>query len=281
MEYIKDIIKDNLLILAFLFVAFYIIEYIENKANKKTMNLIKKSKNYGPLVGGILGATPQCGLGVMATNLYITRIITIGTLISIYLSTSDEMLLILISSKVELSKILIIIFIKILVGIICGFIIDLIYSKSRKKEKIDIDAICKEEHCHCEENILKSAAIHTLKTFAFIIIVTIILDLIINQIGEDAISKFLVGSKIASPFLASLVGMIPNCAASVVITELYVSNMITFGTMIAGLLTGSGVALLLLFKSNKSIKDSIRITLILYGIGVFVGILFNLINFAI
>lgn len=279
MEYIKDLIKDNLLLLIFLFIAFYIIEYIENKANKKTINIIKKSKNYGPLLGGILGATPQCGLGVMATNLYITKLISIGTLISIYLSTSDEMLLILIGSKVELSKILIIIFIKILVGIIFGFIIDFIYMKSRGKEKIEIDAICKEEHCHCEDNILKSATIHTLKTFAFILIITILLDLVIGYIGEDTISNFLINNKIVSPFLASLVGLIPNCAASVVITELYISNLITFGTMIAGLLTGSGVALLVLFKSNKSIKDSLTITVIIYSIGVFIGILFNLINF--
>lgn len=281
MDIILDALLDSIKLLPFLFVTFYLIEYIENKASKKMISLIKNSKNYGPLLGGILGATPQCGLGVMATNLYVTNIISIGTLIAIYLSTSDEMIPILISEGIAVSKLLIILFIKILVGIVFGFLIDVIFLKSRRKYKIDIDAICKEEHCHCEENILKSTIIHTIKTFAFILIVTMFLNIVISFIGEDNLYNFVSSNAILAPFLSSLIGLIPNCAGSVVITELYVNNMISFGTMIGGLLTGSGVALLILFKSNKNIKDSIMIAGIVYVIGVSIGLLFNLINFTI
>ncbi len=276
-----DTLFESLNLLPFLLITFLIIEFIEHKASKKSIKMLTKTKKYGPIIGGILGATPQCGLGVMATNLYATNIITIGTLIAIYLSTSDEMLPVLISEGMQFSKILIILLIKIVIGIVCGFIIDFIFRKKNKHTKIDVQELCENEHCHCENSIIKSSLIHTLKTFSFIFLVSFVLHIFIHEIGEDKISNLLLNGNIFTPFLSSIIGLIPNCAGSVVITELYVNNVISFGSMLAGLLTGSGISILILFKVNSDLKDNMMILGTVYIIGVIFGILFNLVGITI
>ena len=276
-----DTLFESLNLLPFLLITFLIIEFIEHKASKKSIKMLTKTKKYGPIIGGILGATPQCGLGVMATNLYATNIITIGTLIAIYLSTSDEMLPVLISEGMPFSKILIILLIKIVIGIACGFIIDFIFRKKNKHTKIDVQELCENEHCHCENSIIKSSLIHTLKTFSFIFLVSFVLHIFIHEIGEDKISNLLLNGNIFTPFLSSIIGLIPNCAGSVVITELYVNNVISFGSMLAGLLTGSGISILILFKVNSDLKENMMILGTIYIIGVIFGILFNLVGITI
>lgn len=276
-----DTLFESLNLLPFLLITFLIIEFIEHKASKKSIRMLTKTKKYGPIIGGILGATPQCGLGVMATNLYATNIITIGTLIAIYLSTSDEMLPVLISEGMPFSKILIILLIKVIIGIVCGFIIDFIFRKKNKHTKIDVQELCENEHCHCENSIIKSSLIHTLKTFSFIFLVSFVLHIFIHEIGEDKISNLLLNGNIFTPFLSSIIGLIPNCAGSVVITELYVNNVISFGSMLAGLLTGSGISILVLFKANSDLKDNMLILGTVYIIGVIFGILFNLVGITI
>ena len=276
-----DTLFESLNLLPFLLITFLIIEFIEHKASKKSIKMLTKTKKYGPIIGGILGATPQCGLGVMATNLYATNIITIGTLIAIYLSTSDEMLPVLISEGMPFSKILIILLIKVIIGIVCGFVIDFIFRKKNKHTKIDVQELCENEHCHCENSIIKSSLIHTLKTFSFIFLVSFVLHIFIHEIGEDKISNLLLNGNIFTPFLSSIIGLIPNCAGSVVITELYVNNVISFGSMLAGLLTGSGISILILFKVNNDLKDNMMILGTVYIIGVIFGILFNLVGITI
>ncbi len=276
-----DTLFESLNLLPFLLITFLIIEFIEHKASKKSIKMLTKTKKYGPIIGGILGATPQCGLGVMATNLYATNIITIGTLIAIYLSTSDEMLPVLISEGMPFSKILIILLIKVIIGIVCGFIIDFIFRKKNKHTKIDVQELCENEHCHCENSIIKSSLIHTLKTFSFIFLVSFVLHIFIHEIGEDKISNLLLNGNIFTPFLSSIIGLIPNCAGSVVITELYVNNVISFGSMLAGLLTGSGISILILFKVNSDLKENMMILGTIYIIGVIFGILFNLVGITI
>ena len=276
-----DTLFESLNLLPCLLITFLIIEFIEHKASKKSIKMLTKTKKYGPIIGGILGATPQCGLGVMATNLYATNIITIGTLIAIYLSTSDEMLPVLISEGMPFSKILIILLIKVIIGIVCGFIIDFIFRKKNKHTKIDVQELCENEHCHCENSIIKSSLIHTLKTFSFIFLVSFVLHIFIHEIGEDKISNLLLNGNIFTPFLSSIIGLIPNCAGSVVITELYVNNVISFGSMLAGLLTGSGISILILFKVNNDLKDNMMILGTVYIIGVIFGILFNLVGITI
>ena len=277
-DIILDTLVDSLKLLPFLFIAFLIIELIEHKLNKQTKKLVSKSGKVGPLIGSLLGLFPQCGFSVMATNLYVTRIITLGTLISIYLATSDEMLPIMLSQKIAFIEIIKLLGIKFICGIIWGFIIDLLLNKKSKKENINYE-ICNEDHCNChEEGVIKSTLIHTFKTLLFIMLVSFLLNMLLHFIGEDSLSKLFLKNSIFGPFISSLIGLIPNCGSSIVITELYLNGAISLGSAMAGLLTGSGVALLVLFKENKDIKENITILSLLYGLGVISGIIIELIT---
>lgn len=276
-EVILDTIVDSLKLIPFLLVAFLIIELLEHKLNNKTKHIITKSKKVGPIIGSLLGVIPQCGFSVMATNLYITRIITLGTLISIYLSTSDEMLIIMISEKVEISLILKILLIKIFFGIIYGLIIDKIINKNKKDKETNYE-LCDEEHCDCNHSILLSAIKHTLHITLFIFIITLIINTIFTLLGDNYLSKILLNNSILSPFITSLIGLIPNCAASVILTELYLNSTISLGALIGGLLTSSGSSLLVLIKNNKNKKENLSIILLLYALGVLSGIIIELIS---
>lgn len=281
-DIIKDTLLDALKILPFLFIAFLIIEIIEHKFSKKAKKIVSKSGKFGPLLGGALGIIPQCGFSVLGTNLYVTRIISLGTLISIYLSTSDEMLPILLSEKVSVNIIFQLLFTKFLIGMIAGFVIDFIINKTKqskkKKEKADY-SICEEEHCHCEkDNLFLSAFKHTFKTLLFITILSFCLNIIMEYLGNDFISKVFMKDSFFSPFLSSLVGLIPNCGASVILTELYIKGVISFSSVIAGLLTGSGVALIVLFKTNKNLKENFIILSLIYFIGAFSGVILEVIE---
>lgn len=268
-------LEHGITILPFLYLAFLIIEYIEHKLKEKNLNAIKKAGAAGPLVGGLLGLLPQCGFGVVVTNLYVARIVSLGTLISIYLSTSDEMLAILLSQNMPFSEIFKILGTKFIIGMTCGFIIDIIF-RNKNKTTIDCD-ICEEEHCHCsKKNLFLSSLIHTLKTLIFILLVSFILNIIIEFYGNSVIDKIFMKNNIFSPLVSSLVGLIPNCASSVVLTELYLKGVLSFGTLIAGVLTGSGVAILVLFKTNKNMKENIFILSLLYLIGSISGIIINI-----
>ena len=276
-EVILDTIVDSLKLIPFLLVAFLIIELLEHKLNNKIKNIITKSKKIGPIIGSLLGVIPQCGFSVMATNLYITRIITLGTLISIYLSTSDEMLIIMISEKVEISLILKILLIKIFFGIVYGLIIDKIINKKKKDKETNYE-LCDEEHCDCNHSMLLSAIKHTLHITLFIFIITLIINTIFTLLGDNYLSKILLNNSILSPFITSLIGLIPNCAASVILTELYLNSTISLGALIGGLLTSSGSSLLVLIKNNKNQKENLSIILLLYALGVLSGIIIELIS---
>lgn len=272
-EIILDTILDCLKILPFLFIAFLIIEFFEHKLSHKTEDTIKKAGKIGPLFGSLLGALPQCGFSVLATNLYITRIISLGTLIAIYLSTSDEMLPILIAEKAPIDSILFLVVLKILIGMICGFIIDLIIRKEEPKEHFEI---CEHDHCDCEHGIVMSAIKHTLKILIFIFIITFILNAAFHYIGEDNIKHIFDKTNFFTPFIAALIGLIPNCGSSIILTELYITNILPLSSALAGLLANSGVALLVLFKSNKNIKENLKIVGILYSISAITGLLLKI-----
>ncbi len=268
-DVIIDTISDSFKLLPFLFVAFLIIEFTEHKLSNKSKDTIQKAGKFGPVIGSLLGILPQCGFSVLATNLYVTRIISFGTLIAVYLSTSDEMLPIMLAEHASLSLILQILFIKLIVGIIFGFIIDLFFTKNDKKINYHI---CESEHCNCEHGLIKSSLIHTLKTFIFIFIITFALNTAFYFLGEEFLKNVLAQNNWFTPFITSLVGLIPNCAASVIITELYLNGIITLAPVVSGLLTGSGVALLILFKANKDVKENLKIVILLYTIGVLTGL---------
>lgn len=269
---------DSLKILPFLFITFIIIELLEHKYNGKVMNSIKESGKFGPIIGSFLGIIPQCGFSVVATNLYITRVISIGTLFSIYLSTSDEMLPILIGKDIDLSIIFMILGIKFVTGIIFGIMIDYFFVNNKNITHFNYN-VCEEDGCDCEHGILKSSLKHTLKIFIFLLITSFIVNLLFEYTNDNFISKIFMKNSIFGTFIGSLIGLIPNCGASVVLTELFIKGAISIGSLISGLLTGSGVAILILFKSNKNLKENIYILIMLYLIGVFVGMLVEFVNY--
>lgn len=278
-EIIIDTIKDNLKLLPFLFLTFLLLEYLEHKMSDKNKKKLEKSGRFGPFIGGLIGAFPQCGFGVAATNLYVARIITIGTLISVYLSTSDEMLPILLSEGTNIGIIVKLITLKVVIGIIWGIIIDFIFRS--KIEKNNIHDICEEDHCDCEHGIFKSSIKHTLNIALFIFIISFILNIIMEYYGMEKLEHIFLNNNILGSFVSSLIGLIPNCGASVVITELYLNNLLSLGSAMAGLLTGSGVALLVLFKTNHNLKDNIKIVSLVYILGVISGIIIDLIGLTI
>jgi len=275
LDCLLDALLDTLKLLPYLLVTFIVLELIEHKLSKKSEKILSKNKKYGPVIGGLLGGLPQCGFSAMAANLFSSHIITTGTLVAIFLSTSDEMLPIMLSEQVDIMLILKIIGFKVLVGIIIGFIVDLVFKK--KAQNNSISKICEHDHCHCEKDgVIISSIKHTLKTGLFILIANILIGLVIFFVGEDSIKEVLLNKNIFGYFVASLIGLIPNCAPSVIMTELYLSNMITIGTLLSGLLTGSGLGILLLFKSNKDLKENLKVLSIIYLVGVIIGFIVDI-----
>ena len=280
LEVLQDTAIDTIKLLPFLFITYLIMEYIEHKTSNKVKDVIKKSGKFGPLLGAIVGVFPQCGFSVSATNLYAGRLITLGTLISVYLATSDEMLPILLTEAVPAGTIFTILGIKLVLGIVAGFIIDFVIRMFRK-EKVEeqeekIEEICEHEHCHCEEGIVTSAIKHTLNITILIFFITLVLNGIIAYIGEDTIAHFISKNVILGPIVAGLIGLIPNCASSVILTELFISNVISMPVLISGVAVNAGVGLLVLFKTNKNAKENLKIVGLLYIIGVLAGIILEL-----
>lgn len=277
LEILEHTMLDTIKLIPFLFITYIIMELIEHHAGEKTEKVIKKSGKFGPVLGAFLGVIPQCGFSAVAANFYAARIITRGTLIAIFLSTSDEMLPILISEGAEIGLIIQILAIKLVIGIGIGIVIDLLSRKFKVEEKYEeIHEICEHEHCHCEEEgIVKSSIKHTIQIFAYIFIITLILNIVIHGIGHDNISGLMVNTPFIGPIISSIIGIIPNCASSVILTQLFLENIITMGSMIAGLLINSGVGLLVLFRVNKNHKENLSILGILYLVSVIAGILLD------
>ena len=279
LEILEETTLDTIKLLPFLFITYLIMEYIEHRTSDKVKKTIEKSGKFGPLLGGILGIFPQCGFSAAATNLYAARVITLGTLIAVYLTTSDEMLPILLTEAVSISTILMILGIKLIIGIVAGFAIDIISRMIKKgiTEEQEIEKFCEHEHCHCEDGILFSAIKHTLNIIIFIFIITLVINGVISLIGEETIAHFISQNAILGPVIAGLIGLIPNCASSVILTELFVENVISMPVLISGVAVNAGVGLLVLFKTNKNVKENLKIIGLLYAIGVFSGIILELI----
>lgn len=274
LDCLLDAFMDCIKLVPFLFATYLVMEYIEHHMGEKAKRKIQKAGKAGPLVGSLLGVVPQCGFSTVASNLYAGRIITIGTLFAVYLSTSDEMLPIFISESVPFLAMFRILTVKCIVGIVAGFFIDFCVRKVKgeSQEKMMDGSICEHEHCHCEKGIFRSAFVHTFQILFFILLVSIVLNIVIFFVGEDTLKGIVLNRPVVGSFLAGLVGLIPNCAASVVITELYLEHIISVGAMFSGLLVSAGVGLLVLFRVNTHLKENIKITVALYLIGVFAGI---------
>lgn len=287
LEIVFDTLIDGLKLLPFLFISYLIIEFIEHKASDKINKSLANSGKFGSVIGAILGCFPQCGFSGAASSLYSGRIITLGTLIAVFISTSDEAIPILISNPDNFFVILKILIIKILIAILFGSIIDFIINKRLDKNKVEenrhehLKDMCSHSHCNCEnenEGILKPALKHTLNIFGFILAISFVLNIVIWLIGEENLSYLLMHGSIFQPFIAGLIGLIPNCASSILLTELYISGNISFASIIAGLCSGAGIGLIVLFKTNTNIKENLKIVGLLYAIGVISGITIEIIS---
>lgn len=278
-----EALSDGAKLLPFLLITYLAMEYLEHKTSQKTELLLQKSGRWGFAFGGVFGAVPQCGFSAAASNLYAGRIITLGTLLAVFLSTSDEMLPILISEHAALPLIIKILLLKAAIGMAAGALADLWVRRrtGNQKEELRIEQICGHQHCRCGEgNIFRSAFLHTVQIFAFILLVSFLLNLLIEWIGEAAIAAFLSSKPVLGPALAGIVGLIPNCASSVVLTKLYLEGVLGAGAMLSGLLSGTGVGLLVLFRVNDDLKENVKIALLLYAIGALTGIIMELLGIA-
>ncbi len=270
-------LEETAKLIPFLLLTYLLLELIEHKAADKTAKLTAKAGVFGPAIGGILGAVPQCGFSASASNLYTGGVISVGTLISIFLSTSDEMLPVMLSEKASLSRILMILAVKVASGILIGFLVDGILRLMKRSPSKETNAdICTNENCGCEHGILRSAVIHTLQIAGFIFLFSLAVGALVEVIGEENLAAMASKAGIFSTLICALVGLIPNCASSVILTELFLDGVISTGAVLAGLLAGSGVGLLILFRVNKNLKENLVITAIIYGSGVVIGILFDL-----
>ena len=270
---------DTLKLVLFLFLTYLLMEFIEHKASEKVKGAMGRAGSVGPLLGGIFGAVPQCGFSAAAANLYTGRVITLGTLIAVFLSTSDEMLPILLAGNMKIGKVLLIIIYKCAVGTAMGFVIDIAMKlMHRDKEEINIDEICDNDDCHCENGIVRSAIHHTLSVSFFVFVVTVCVNALVFFVGDEALAGTLFTLPVISHLLSAIVGLIPNCASSVALTRLAMSGVISAGAMMSGLFAGAGVGLVILFKMNRRQKENAIIVGILVVIGVIFGLLADLIG---
>jgi len=266
-------------IIPFLLVAYLIMELIEHKASDRVRQFLTKSGRLGPLVGGALGALPQCAFSAVASNLYAGRIISMGTLIAVFLSTSDEMLPLLIGSGASLSRIAMILGYKLAVGITVGFLIDLyIRLVKGRRQTISVDKLCEEEGCHCERGIFLSALIHTVKISVFILITTLAVGTAVYFIGSDALAAMLGRLPGISHLLSAFVGLIPGCATSVALTSLAIDGVITDGVMLSGLFSGAGVGILVLLRVSKCWRENLVIMTIIVETGFIFGLLYDILG---
>lgn len=277
LDIILDALLDTAKLIPFLFLTYLAMEYLEHKTSMKVLVAVQKAGNFGPLIGGALGAVPQCGFSAAASGLYAGRVISLGTLIAIYLSTSDEMLPILISEQVEVKFIVLVILAKVLIGVFWGFMIDLVLFKNQNAhEHITIHSMCEQEHCNCDKGIWGSAVKHTLQISLFILAVNFIFSLVLEYAGAEALSGLILNNKIMGPLISSLIGLIPNCAASVVITQLYLEGAMGLGSMMAGLLSGAGIGWLVFARASHNIKKTLLVVSLVYILGAVSGIIIGL-----
>ena len=269
---------DTLKIIPFLFLTYLLMEFIEHKAGERAERFMKRAGIFAPVVGGVLGAVPQCGFSAAVANLYAGRIVSMGTVIAVFLSTSDEMIPILISGNIAVGTVGLIVLYKAAVAIVVGLGIDLaIRFMRRGQEKINIDAICDEDNCHCERGIWYSALHHTLTISLFVLVTTLAINLLVFFIGEENLGAIMYDKPFISHLIAAVFGLIPNCAASVALSTLCTQGLITAGTMMAGLFSGAGVGLLVLCRVNKKPKENLMVIGVVVAAGVIFGMLGDLI----
>ena len=277
---IRHALGDSLTLVPFLFLTYLGLELLERHAGEKTKRAVARAGRAGPLLGALLGVVPQCGFSAAGAGLYAGRVITTGTLLAIFWSTSDEMLPLLLMEGAPLGKIIRILAVKVAVGVVAGFAVDLIARSLRREDNKDVPSsiseLCRSGHCDCDRRPVWAAAlIHTARIALTVFGVCTLLHTVIGLIGEEALGAWMGGTPVLACLLSALVGLIPNCTASVVITTLYLEGVLSAGALFSGLLVGAGVGLLVLFRVNRPVKDTLRVMGILFAVGVAFGAVFD------
>ncbi len=267
--------EDSVKMVPFLFVAYFIIEYIEQHSSEKMQKLMTGFGKFGPFGGAVLGCVPQCGFSAAAANFYSNKVITVGTLVAVFIATSDEAVPLLLSNPQHSSVIFKLLGIKIAIATVVGFVIDFVFKSKPDLSGTQLHA----KHadcCHDEKkrSMIFASVKHTLETYIFIFVISVALGAAMEWLGEDRFSSLFMADSLFQPFVAALIGIIPNCAASVLLTQLYTEGTLSFGSVIAGLCTGAGVGLAVLFKENRPLKANLSIMIIIYVVAVIAGLLF-------
>ena len=282
-------------LLPLLLAVYFFVSFLEYRYGDRMGFFLAHLHKFGPGIGALFGCIPQCGFSVVASALYVKRVISVGTLLAVFLSTSDEAVPILLSMPEKAHLVGILILIKIAIAISAGMTVDfLLHSMniSKIKKSASIDDDCEDAimgHSGCcshgvdkESSKIKSLLIHplrhTAKIFVFLFVMSAALNYLMHLVGEYRIERLLLNGTIFQPFLTSMIGHIPNCFASVLLVELFAKGAISFGSMVAGLCSGVGLGMLVLVKENKDTKDTLSIIGLLTGISVIAGIIIQLIN---
>ena len=277
-----DGLTDGLWSIPVLFIAYLLMELLERSRRFNEGILHGYSRKAGPALGGILGIVPQCGISGAAATLFSTGSITVGTMLAVFFATSDEMLPIMLShlSDVGLSRLLLIVLSKAAMGIVLGYLADLILHRFIRSQK-DIHSFCAREHCACDDeegNVFVSALKHTLKIAVMLVVVNFALNLLFTFIGVERLSGTILSKPVLGELIVGLFGLIPNCSVSVVITESYLSGVLGPGCLFAGLLSNAGIGLLVLLRTNKNQKENIAVIGVLYGLSVLTGLAVHLVS---
>ena len=278
-----DTIKDTVTLIPFLFITYLAMEWLERRTEEQSVALLSRVGKFSHVLGAGIGLIPQCGFSAAAAGLYSGGVITVGTLIAVFLSTSDEMVPIFLSSSVGAGTIAKILLAKFVIALASGILIDAVAKPLGRRVHADkhIHDLCERDHCGCEDEeggIFRSALVHTLKITVFIFIISLVLSLAIGFIGRERLASLMTGAPFAGTVVTALIGLIPNCAASVAVTQMYLEGLLTAGQLMSGLLTGAGVGLLVLFRTNAHQKENAAILTALFVLGVFWGSLIDLIG---
>lgn len=276
-EILLDAVKDSVILIPFLFLTYLVLEAVEAHASEKMVSLVGSERWFDPILGALLGVVPECGFSAAAASLFSGGVVTIGTLVAVFLATSDEMLPIFISENVPVSFIVRVLAVKVAIAAIVGVALNLLFTrrhKSLENTEERIEELCENSHCACTEHegIVKPALIHTAEIVVFVLIVNLVLNTLVELGGEAVLEKLALGNPVLSCMVTALVGLIPNCAVSVAITELYLNGALSLSAMLSGLLTGSGVGMLVLFRTNRRGKENFMILGIVYVCGVLGGL---------
>lgn len=299
-EVLWHTVKETALILPFMFLAFLFIGMLERGAGRKMISVILAADKIGPLAGGLLGALPSCGFSAASSNLFGAGLLTTGTLLAVYLSTSDEMIAVMVANRVDVLTIFKILAIKVGSAIICGFLVDgitrLCYKimelKSEKKqtendderdaEEIIDDAMecgCEDAFCAAKGNLFSSSLVRTLRIFAFVFGISLILNVLMHFVDQEVVAEFLSKMPVLGCIITGFLGLIPNCAVSVALTEFWIDGIISAPMMLSGLMTGAGSGLLILLRTNKNKLENVTFIALLLFFGILFGSICGLLFF--